>query len=145
MTNTSSQRLPVSSTRVELLIDDNTDVKYVEYNEGEVDKAALFGVIPARTNKARKLNRTSQDGIIDIRIKKERNLLATKGRRYGNYTVPIPGQPVIGIDKPTIESQETIRGDEIIEVNPTKPPAPVSKKVRFSPQQNGPQKLAKAV
>ena len=57
-----------------------------------------------RNNKVKKLNKTSRDNIIGIRIEKKRNLLAIKRRRYGNYTVPTLGQLVIGINEPIIES-----------------------------------------
>jgi hypothetical protein len=91
--------------------------------------------MPARNDKVKKPNETSRDDVIGARIKKKRNLPAAKGRRYGNYTVPIPDQPVVvDVDEPTAESQETVRENEGMEVDPTKLPALVSKKVHFSNQ-----------
>ena len=39
---------------------------------------------------------------------------------------------MIDINEPTVESQETVRGNEVMEVNPTEPLAPILKKVRFN-------------
>lgn len=78
----------VSVTRVEPLSNNDTDDKY---DERTINKAALFGIMLARNNKARKPSETSRDDVIGVRIEKERNLPAVKGRRYGNYTVSTLG------------------------------------------------------